>query len=153
MYSTWASSTFDHLLLISTGIASHANFLRDEALRTSAWEASTGTDLVVLTFQLLLDCETVIFFLFCFLSFLFSFSVLSYFSDVFFASLLSLTHSTPTSPTPYAPHKRGRPFCFAPDHSFDYSAFLAYAKSTGCFVVWNRLVPSRYLCVLGVREE
>ena len=58
---------------------------------------SAGTDLVVLTFQLLLDCETVIFFLFCFLSFIFSFSVLSYFLDVFFASLLSLTHSPPLS--------------------------------------------------------
>ena len=90
------------MLLISRGIASHANVLRDEALRTSAWEASTGTDLVVLTFQLLLDCETVIFFLFCFLSFIFSFSVLSYFLDVFFASLLSLTHSPPRPPPP--PH-------------------------------------------------
>ena len=83
MYSTWASSTFDALLLISA-----------------------GTDLVVLTFQLLLDCETVIFFLFCFLSFIFSFSVLSYFLDVFFASLLSLTHSPPL-PHPICSTQKG----------------------------------------------
>ena len=83
MYSTWASSTFDALLLISA-----------------------GTDLVVLTFQLLLDCETVIFFLFRFLPFIFSFSVLSYFLDVFFASLLSLTHSPPP-PSPYMLHTKG----------------------------------------------
>ena len=112
MYSTWASSTFDPLLLISRGIASHANVLRDEALRTSAWEASTGTDLVVLTFQLLLDCETVIFFLFCFLSFIFSFSVLSYFLDVFFASLLSLTHSPPSLPHPICSTQKGTAILF-----------------------------------------
>ena len=92
------------------------------------------------------------FFFFVFFLLFFLFQLLSYFWDVFFASLLSLTHYPP-SPTPYAPHKRERPFCFAPDHLFDYSAFLAYAKSTGCFVVWNTLVASRYLCVLGVREE
>ena len=40
---------------------------------------SAGTDLVVLTVQLLLDCE-IFFFLFCFLSFIFSLSV----STVFF---------------------------------------------------------------------
>ena len=112
MYSTWASSTFDPLLSISTGKASHANVLRDEALRTSAWEASTGTDLVVLTFQLLLDCETVIFFLFCFLSFIFSFSVLSYFLDVFFASLLSLTHSPPSLPHPICSTQKGTAILF-----------------------------------------
>ena len=108
-----------------------------------------GTDLVVqepililvLTFQLLLDCETVIFFFLLF----FLCQFLSYFYFFFvsfhgifrriFASLPSLTHS-PTPPShPSAPDKRERPFCFAPDHSFDYSALLAYAKRTGCFVV------------------
>ena len=36
----------------------------------------------------------------------------------------------------------------APDHSFDYPAFLAYAKSRGCFVVWtadNRLKGGKFL--------
>ena len=69
---------------------------------------SAETDLVVLTFQLLLDCETVTFF---FLSFFFPFVYffyrillfLSYFLDVFFDSLPSLTHShTPTPPPPPA---------------------------------------------------
>ena len=73
---------------------------------------SAGTDLVVLTFQLLLDCETVIFFLFCFLSFLFSFSVLSYFLDVFFASLLSLTHSPPSLPHPICSTQKGTAILF-----------------------------------------
>ena len=66
-----------------------------------------GKDLVVLTFQLLLDCETVIFFLFCFLSFIFLFQFLSYFLDVFFASLLSLTHSPPLPPSPHMLHTKG----------------------------------------------
>ena len=76
---------------------------------------SAGTDLVVLTFQLLLDCE--------------------------FFFLSSLTHLPPSLPrrAPSAPDKRERPLCFAPDHSFDYSTFLAYAKSTRCFVVWKTL--------------
>ena len=61
---------------------------------------SAGTDLVVITFQLLLDCETVFFFFFFyFLVFFLSFFLcqfLSYFLDVFFTSLPSLTQS----PTP-----------------------------------------------------
>ena len=48
-------------------------------------------------------------------------------------TLYSLS-STPPRPAS-APDKRERPLCFSPDHSFDYSAFLAYLKSTGCFVV------------------
>ena len=55
---------------------------------------SAGTDLVVLTFQLLLDCKAVIFFLFSFFYFVLL-QFLSYFLDVFFASLLSITHSPP----------------------------------------------------------
>ena len=85
MYSTWASSTFDALLLISA-----------------------GTDLVVLSFQLLLDCETVIFFFFVFFLFFFLPQFLSYFLDVFFASLLSLTHSLPPPPpSPHMLHTKG----------------------------------------------
>ena len=62
---------------------------------------SAGTDLVVLTFQLLLDFETVIFFfLSCFLSFIFFLcQFLSYFSTYF--SLLSPVSLSPSpSPTP-----------------------------------------------------
>ena len=72
IYSTWASSTFDALLLISA-----------------------GTDLEVLTFQLLLDCETVIYSFLVFFLLFFLFQFLSFFLDVFFNSLLSLTHSPP----------------------------------------------------------
>ena len=94
---------------------------------------SAGKDLVVLTFQLLLDCETVIlFFLSGFLSFIFLCQFLSYFLKVFFASLPSLTHS---SPLPPAPFKRERPFVFLQSIRSTICAFLVYAKSTGCFVV------------------
>ena len=98
---------------------------------------SAGTDLVVLTFQLLLDCETVTFFLCCFLSFILSLSVSIVFLDVF--SLLFPVALTPPPPSRSPP---------APEHSFDYSSFLAYAKSTGCFVVWtadNRLKGGKFL--------
>ena len=58
---------------------------------------SAETDLVVLTFQLLLDCETVTFFFLFFFPFVYFFYrillCLSYFLDVFFDSLPSLTHS------------------------------------------------------------
>ena len=64
---------------------------------------SAGTNLVVLTFQLLLDCETVIFFFFLVFFLLFFFcQFLSYFSTYF--SLLSLVSLSPSpSPTP-SPH-------------------------------------------------
>ena len=98
---------------------------------------SAGTDLVVLTFQLLLDCE-FFFFLVFFLLFLLCHFLL-YFLDLFFDSPpVSLTSPLPRR-APSAPDKRERPFCFAPDHYLDYSAFLAYAKSTGCFVAWKTL--------------
>ena len=58
---------------------------------------------MVLTFQLLLDCETVTFFLCCFLSFILSLSVSIVFLDVFFASLPSRTH---LSPPPFPPAPR-----------------------------------------------
>ena len=62
---------------------------------------SAGLDLVVLTFQLLLDCETVIFLFLVFFLLFFLCQFLSYFLDVFFASLPSLTQSpTPPPPTP-----------------------------------------------------
>ena len=91
---------------------------------------------LALCFQLLLDGETVIFFPSCFLSFIFSLSVsIVFFRRIFRSALRSLTHSLPLPRPPSAPDKRERPFCFSPDHSFDYFAFLAYVKSTGCFVV------------------
>ena len=71
---------------------------------------SAGMDLVVLTFQLLLDCETVIFFLFCFLSFMFPLSVSIVFLDVFLVSLPSLTHSPPSP----CSRQEGTTICFAP---------------------------------------
>ena len=67
IYWTWASSTFGALSLISRNRFGGTNF------------------------QLLLDCETVIFFLCCFLSFVLSLSVSIVFLDVFFASLPSRT--------------------------------------------------------------
>ena len=42
----------------------------------------------------------------------------------------------PPRSAPSAPDKRERPFCFAPDHYLDYSTFLAYAKSAGCYNLW-----------------
>ena len=94
---------------------------------------SAGLDLVVLTFQLLLDCETVIFFLSLFrLSFIFLCQFLSYFLDVFFASVLSLTHSPPP-PAPDKSIQEGTTICFAPDHSFDYSHVLGLRKKYGLF--------------------
>ena len=57
---------------------------------------SAGTDLVELTFQLLLDCET--FFLSCFLSFIFSLSFSVVFFRLIFDSLPSLTHLSPPPP-------------------------------------------------------
>ena len=60
---------------------------------------SAGTDLVVLTFQLLLDCENVIFYL----------------------SPVSLT--LPPPPTPCSRQERTT-ICFAPDHLFDYLHLL-----------------------------
>ena len=119
------------MLLISTGKASHANVLRDEALRTSAWEASTGTDLVVLTFQLLLDCETVIlFFSFWFSFFYFSLLV----SIVFFKSIFRFSPQSHSlfSPAPCS-IQEGTTICFPPEHSFDYLRFLGLRKKYGLF--------------------
>ena len=68
---------------------------------------SPETDLVVLTFQLLLDCETVTFFFlfFCVYFFYRILLFLLYFLDVFFDSLPSLTRSLPPpAPPPAAPH-------------------------------------------------
>ena len=88
--------------------------------------------MVVLTFQLLLDYETVIFFFLVFFNFYFFLCrFLSYFLDVFFASLPSLTHSPPSA----APDKRAPPFVLLQTIRSIIRAFLAYAKSTGCFLV------------------
>ena len=66
---------------------------------------SAETDLVVLTCQLLLDCETVTFFFLFFFSFRLFFLWYFIVSIVFFDSLPSLTHShTPPPSPPAAPH-------------------------------------------------
>ena len=97
---------------------------------------SAETDLVELTFQLLLirlrNCHFC-FVLFCF-NFTFSLSVSIEFLDVLFVSLPSFTHSLPP-----APDKRvTQPFVLLQTiRSTVRRAFLAYAKSTGCFVVWK----------------
>ena len=91
IYSTWASSTFGALLLISRN------------------------GLVVLTFQLELLLAGVTVF---FLSFFYFFFVSFYriFLDVFFASLPSLTHSPPSPANPSMLQTRGNDhsFCFRP---------------------------------------
>ena len=84
IYSTWASSTFGALLLISRNGFGSTNFL------TAFWQW---------------NCH---FFLSCFLSIIFSLSISIVFLDVFFASLPSLTHSP--LPPPSAPDNRERPF-------------------------------------------
>ena len=71
IYSTWASSTFGALLLISRNGFGSTNFSTAFRLR---------------------NCH---FFLSCFHSFIFLCQFLSYFLDVFFASFLSLIHSPP----------------------------------------------------------
>ena len=101
---------------------------------------SAGTDLVVLTFQLLLiRLQNCHFFLFCFVlfcfNFIFSLSVSIEFLEVLFVSLPSFTHSLPP-----APDKRvTQPFVLLQAIRSTVRAFLAYAKSTGCFVVWKTL--------------
>ena len=71
----------------------YIQFERRALLALCYW--SPGTNLSVLTFHLLLDCEIVIFFLSFFRSFIFSFSNSIVFLDVFFASLPSFTHPCP----------------------------------------------------------
>ena len=97
---------------------------------------SVGTDLVIPTFQLLLDCETVIFFFLVFFLLFFLCQFLSY----FFGRIFSFSSRSPTlrfpppPPTP-ASDKRERPFVSLQTIRSTIRAFLAYAKSTGCFVV------------------
>ena len=89
---------------------------------------SAGTDLVVLTFQLLLirlrNCH--------FSSFLFYFflSVSIKFLEVFFVSLPSFTHFPPP---PCFRQEGHATICFAPDHSFDYWYVLGLRKKYGLF--------------------
>ena len=101
--------------------------LERRALLALHWSA--GTDLAVLTCQLLLDCEIVIsffYFLSRFLSFLFSFFKFYCILRRFFASLPSLTHFfSPCS------IKRERPFVLFQTIRSAIRTFLAHAKSTG----------------------
>ena len=66
------------------------------------------------------------FLVFFLLSFIFSLAV----SIVFFKLIFRFSPQS-HSPSRSAPDKRERPFCFAADHSFDFSAFLAYEKKYG----------------------
>ena len=91
-------------------------------------------------FNSVLDWKTVFFF---FLNFFF-FSFYRIFYTYF--PLLSPVSLTPPPPSPPAPaicsRQERTAICsrsFAPDHSIDYSAFLAYAKSAGRFVGWKTL--------------
>ena len=81
---------------------------------------SAGTDLVVLTFQLLLIRRRnylIFSFLFSFFYFFFV-SFYRIFLDVFFASLPSLTHSPPSPANPSMLQTRGN------DHSFCFRPFV-----------------------------
>ena len=92
---------------------------------------SAGKDLVVLTFQLLLDCETVIlFFSFWFSFFYFSLLV----SIVFFKSIFRFSPQSLSlfSPAPCS-IQEGTTICFPPEHSFDYLRFLGLRKKYGLF--------------------
>ena len=86
IYSTWASSAFDALLLISRNGFGSTNFSTAFRLRNCYFFLS--------------------FFFFPFVYFFYRILLfLSYFLDVFFDSLPSLTHShTPPPPPPAAPH-------------------------------------------------
>ena len=105
---------------------------------------SAGTDLVVLTFQLLLDCKTVIFFLCLFASFIFLCQFLSYFLDVFFASFLSLTHSPP----PPAPDKRARPFVLLQTIRFVRLFARSWITQKVRAVFWSEICSDWRFCVI-----
>ena len=106
IYSTWASSTFGALLLISRNGFGSINFSTAFRLR---------------------NCR---FFLSCFLCFLFSFSVsIGFFRRIFRFSPQS--HSPP--PPPLCSRQEGTTTCFAPDYSFDYSRVLGLRKKYGLF--------------------
>ena len=129
IYSAWASSTFGTLLLISRNRFGSTNFSTAFRLR-------------------------FFFFLVSFLSF-FLCHFLSYFLDLFsILSPVSLTSPLPRR-APSAPDKRERPFCFAPDHSFDYSAFLAYAKlwSERLCTDWRFSVMETLAVILNCRWQ
>ena len=122
--STWASSTFGALLLISRNGFGSTNFATAFGLQNCLF----------------------FFFLVFFLLFFSFVSFYRIFRRIFCFSPPS--HSVlpppPPLPPPSAPDKRERPF--APDPSFHYSALLAYAKSTGCFVVWKTLHWLTFKC-------
>ena len=87
---------------------------------------SAGTDLVVLTFQLLLDCE---FFSFLFLSFIF------YFLDLLFDSLPSFTHLPPPPPRPLCSRQEGTTILFCSRSFLRLFRVLGLRK----IVVWKTL--------------
>ena len=95
-------------------------------------------DLVQLRFNSVLDWETVFFF---FLNFFFVSFYRIFYTYFPLLSPVSLTPPLPSPPAPAICSRQERTtICsrsFAPDHSIDYSAFLAYAKSAGRFVGWK----------------
>ena len=107
IYSTWASSAFDALLLISRNGFGSTNFSTAVRLR---------------------NCH---FFLSCFLSFIFSLS----FSIVVFRRIFRFSpqsHSL-SFPNPLCSRQEGTTTCFVPDHSFDYSRVLGLRKKYELF--------------------
>ena len=123
------------------GIMVYIQLERRALLALCYWSA--GTDLVELTFQLLLirlrNCRFFFFFvLFCFFNFIFSLSVSIEFLDVFFVSLPSFTHPPPPLPLHCSRQEGNATICFAPDHSFDYSCVLGLRKK-GNKIEWEHL--------------
>ena len=103
--------------------------LERRALLALYWTA--GTDLVVLTFQLLLDCNFFFFLVFFLLFFLCHF--LLYFLDLFFDSLPSLTHLPPPPPRPLCSRQEGTTILFCSRSFIRLFRVLGLRK----IVVWN----------------
>ena len=94
---------------------------------------SAGTDLVVLTFQLLLDCDFFFFLVFFLLLFLCYF--LLYFLDLFFDSLPSFTHLPPPPPHPFCSRQEGTTILFCSRSFLRLFRVLGLRK----IVVWKTL--------------
>ena len=113
IYSTWVSSAFGALLLISRN--------------------GFGSTNISTAFRLW-NCH--FFFLSCFFIFC---QFLTYFF-AYFSLLSPLTLALPPPPLAPCSRQEGTTVCFAPDHPFDYSRVLGLRKiSTACFVVWKTL--------------
>ena len=115
IYSTWTFNAFGTLLLISRNGFGSTNF--STALRPR-------------------NCYCFFFLVFFLLFFLCQFML--YFFVVFFCCIFCFSpQSHPLShPPPPAPDKSEWPFVLLQTIRLTIRAFLAYPKSTGCFVVW-----------------